>query len=553
MAQNPVRIAAAAENGLVVDTLLEAVVRRNAYVLDVGESLDDLDFDVGEPPLAVIAVATGYVYFLDTTDTTTADDGLTCLVSGNGLRYHIEDAASISLNSVLSVETAPPGSPVVGDAHIVGAAATGGFSGYDHTIAVYTRRGWIFANPEIGLTVLNEATGENTQFTASGWGPFVSEIPDGSIYPQKLLFAMGLSVEAQQNAPPGSPTDGQAFLVGTSGSGAFSGHNNEVAQRTAGAWVFISPYGGARVYDKTARTDLEYDATAGTWAAGAGSGSPSVCEGRLTTETGVAVSTSDRTAQATIYFTPFRGNRMGVYTGSQWSIRTFAELSLSLSGLTTAKPYDVFVYDNAGTLTLEALVWTNDTTRATSLTTQDGILVKSGATTRRYLGTFYTTATGQTEDSAAKRMVWNAYNRVSRPMRRNESTDSWSYATASWRQARAQAANQIEFVVGLAEDEVAASVTCTITPSSASAVNGAVAVGFDSTTAPASGSHWIFVNGLTTGLLAGLYGSYRFNPAVGRHYLAWLEFGGTNATEFLGDNGSGSSDPQSGIHGTVMG
>ncbi len=43
--------------------------------------------------------------------------------------------------------------------------------------------------------------------------------------------------------------------------------------------------------------------------------------------------------------------------------------------------------DSSGTPTLEALVWTNDTTRATALVRQDGVWSKTGALTRRYLGT----------------------------------------------------------------------------------------------------------------------------------------------------------------------
>ena len=110
MAQNPIRTAAAATGGLVTGTLLETIVKRFGYVLNVGETLDDLDFDTGEPPLLIHSAATGYDYYLDVTDTTTTDDGLTCLVSGNGLRYHIEDAASISRNAVLAFAGSPPGS-----------------------------------------------------------------------------------------------------------------------------------------------------------------------------------------------------------------------------------------------------------------------------------------------------------------------------------------------------------------------------------------------------------------------------------------------------------
>ncbi len=44
------------------------------------------------------------------------------------------------------------------------------------------------------------------------------------------------------NAPPGSPTVGDLVIVGTSGSGDFSGHDNELAQYLTGGWVFYTPF-----------------------------------------------------------------------------------------------------------------------------------------------------------------------------------------------------------------------------------------------------------------------------------------------------------------------
>lgn len=546
MAQNPIRTAAAATAGLVAGSLLEAIVKRFGYTLNVGESLVDLDFNVGEPPLLIHSVATGYDYFLDTSDTTTIDDGLTCLVSGNGLRYHIEDSASISLNSILSVETAPPGGEVAGDAYRVGAAATGSFAGHDDDIALHTRRGYVFATPEIGLTVLNRATGANEQFTVGGWDDFLVVLGDGSVYPAKLLFPLGVSVEAQQNAPPVSPTDGQAYLVGAAGSGAWAGQSNKVAVRVAGAWGFIAAYGGAQVYDKTSRSSLVYDATSGTWGVGAGGGGIE-CEGRLTTESGAAISTSDRTTQATLYFTPFRGNRVGVYTGGQWSIRTFSQISLSLSGATIGKPFDIFLYDNAGTLTLESLVWTNDTTRATGLALQDGILVKSGDATRRYLGTIYTTATGQTEDSLTKRMVWNYYNRVARPMRLIDTTGGWTYNSATLRQANATASNQLEIVRGLDEDEVTARVSVHVSGNLSNAGSGAVGIGLDSTTAVATGCLLGQAHSESNDRDVSIVAHWTGNAVAGRHTLVWLEAATSSTVEFADTSG------QSGMHGTVWG
>lgn len=138
----------------------------------------------------------------------------------------------------------------------------------------------------------------------------------------------------------------------------------------------------------------------------------SIADGRLTLTSGTPVTTSDVTGATSVYYTPYIGNQIGLYTGSAWVSYTFAELSLALGTLTSGLPYDVFLDYNDGTPQLAMTAWTNDTTRATALVRQDGILVKTGDTQQRYLGTFYTTSTTTTEDSAANRYLKNYYNRV---------------------------------------------------------------------------------------------------------------------------------------------
>lgn len=44
------------------------------------------------------------------------------------------------------------------------------------------------------------------------------------------------------DAPPGSPTLGDLYIVGTSPSGDFTGHENELAQYLTGGWVFYTPF-----------------------------------------------------------------------------------------------------------------------------------------------------------------------------------------------------------------------------------------------------------------------------------------------------------------------
>jgi len=177
----------------------------------------------------------------------------------------------------------------------------------------------------------------------------------------------------------------------------------------------------------------------------------SVCQGRLTLTTGTPVTTSNVTAAGTLYFTPYAGNQVGLYDGSAWELHEFTERSLSLSGFTADKNYDIFLYDNSGTLTLSATAWTNDTTRATALTTQDGIYVKSGATGYRYLGTIRITSAGSVcEDSNDYRGVWNYYNRARRYLQVSDTTGH-TYTTASWRAWNNDTSTKVEFVVGVLE------------------------------------------------------------------------------------------------------
>lgn len=280
-------------------------------------------------------------------------------------------------------------------------------------------------------------------------------------------------------------------------------------------------------------------------------GSPGVNDFRLTLTTGVPVTTSDVTAATTIYCCPYKGNRIALYDGStRWNIRSSTQFSLAVGTLTANRPYDVFCYDNAGTPTLEFTSWTSDTARTTALAYQDGVLVKSGATTRRYLGTFWTTSTTTTQDAIAGRHLWNYYHRVAKDMRVLEATTSWTYTTATIRQARASTANQLDFVIGVSEDAVSATVQA-ITSNSTAGAQRQAGIGLDSTTANVSGciltkhagtaSSWSTVGATFVGLIA-----------AGRHYMPWLEYSvATGTCTWYGDNG-GTAVVQSGIIGSLM-
>lgn len=275
------------------------------------------------------------------------------------------------------------------------------------------------------------------------------------------------------------------------------------------------------------------------------------CFGRLTLTTVTPVTTADVTAATTLYFTPYKGDALALYDGtSAWTIFNFTELSIAIPA-TNNTMYDVWVYNNAGVPTLEVLAWTNDTTRATALVKQNGVLVKSGATTRRYVGSFRTTGTvGQTEDSLAKRYVWNYYNRVIRSMKVVDGTDSWTYSTAAFQQANANAANQLDFVIGVSEDSVFAQSISQGKSSGVTLRNIRSGIGLDSTTVNSAVIQgWINVDTTAVGLWASSY--FDAPIAVGRHILVWLERGGGADTQtFYGDNGGVG---QTGIQGYLLG
>jgi hypothetical protein len=68
------------------------------------------------------------------------------------------------------------------------------------------------------------------------------------------------------------------------------------------------------------------------------------CGHRLTTDSNVSVTMTDRTAQATVYLTPHEHNRLGLYDGTSWLELAVPEIAVKLSGLTSGKNYDLFAF-----------------------------------------------------------------------------------------------------------------------------------------------------------------------------------------------------------------
>lgn len=284
-----------------------------------------------------------------------------------------------------------------------------------------------------------------------------------------------------------------------------------------------------------------------------------LCEGRLTTESGVPVSTTDRTSQGTLYFTPYKGNRVSIYDTYGWRTYIFSELSLSLT-MTSGKNYDVFIYDNSGTLTLElGTAWTNDTTRAVALSTKDGVLVKdlSGAVIKKYLGTIRASGTNVTADSGGltgttqvggQRFVWNYYNQVPLMMKVIDTTTSWSYTTGTVRVAHGATAplNCVEYVTGDSTSAVNARLWATAQSNANSARGEVVGIGIDSITIMnVKGDIYSNYGPIYLESMIPCY--YLGYPGLGYHYISWLESGGDGTSVFV------SNSNQSMLQATLWG
>lgn len=143
---------------------------------------------------------------------------------------------------------------------------------------------------------------------------------------------------------------------------------------------------------------------------------PSIANGRLTLASGIPVSDADIVAADTLYFTPYNGNEIALYIGGEWVVFSFEEISLSLSGLTSELPYDIFLSADANGLKLSAAQWGSASARLTTLVYFDGVQVSGADYGKRYLGTIALNSNGYGEDSQTGRLVWNENNRVDRPL-----------------------------------------------------------------------------------------------------------------------------------------
>ncbi len=258
------------------------VLLRTASVARLAYALAD-----SEDPRTYVAkdVTTGAVtpllswnetlFWVDLADTTSVHDGVTVLVTSDGYRFKTNLIAQDIRAVKNRTTTTPPGSPALGDAYIVGPAATGAWSGKDNDITVYTGHGWQFRLPIVGEWIYDRAQDNYVRWTAAaawvqgeGARTFVAnDIPVSSI----IGAGNHWIVENQTTTtPPGSPAVGVQYIVGPAATGAWSGHDDQIAISEDGAgWTFYTPRDGEAAFDKSTHKDLRWSSGLSLWIAGA--------------------------------------------------------------------------------------------------------------------------------------------------------------------------------------------------------------------------------------------------------------------------------------------
>lgn len=212
----------------------------------------------------------------------------------------------------------------------------------------------------------------------------------------------------------------------------------------------------------------------------------SMPQGRLTLTSGTAVVIAD-TAAGNVYYTPYIGDRVPISTdGTTFKVRQFSELNLQLvSNHLVSTIYDVFLFDNSGTITIgTGPAWNSSgngsSSRGTGAGTTElqrvhGLWTNKNSMTTRNGATTYTVAANQglyvgsiLIDSSVSGQVtchvsygqarrwncWNAYNRVPIYIKEGDPTASWSYTTNAFRSANNDSNNSVSILVGLQEERV---------------------------------------------------------------------------------------------------
>jgi hypothetical protein len=130
--------------------------------------------------------------------------------------------------------TAPPGTPLQGGVWIPAATASGDWTGHEDELAIYYD-GWTFLAPVSGMIAYVDDEDTWLAYSNSHWHDLVLH---GEYFDALNILDRDLT------APPGGESNGDTYIVGSSATGDWTGHDGEIAAYSDTEWHFRSPRGG---------------------------------------------------------------------------------------------------------------------------------------------------------------------------------------------------------------------------------------------------------------------------------------------------------------------
>lgn len=271
-------------------------------------------------------------------------------------------------------------------------------------------------------------------------------------------------------------------------------------------------------------------------------------QGRLTLASVTPVMNTSVTGSVTVYYTPFNGNLVPIYDGTNVVPTIFTEVAQATTD-TTKSPaavaasslYDIFVWNDSGTIrATRGPAWTNATTRSLALARTNGILLNASTITNgpaanrgTYVGTVASNASSTIDfiygapGTAAVLNVWNMYNRMDVCTACCENTASWNYATNTVRPPNGSTHSSVTFVSGAREECIDASFQCRAQTTTAN-IAMSIGLALDSTTAYDKNAQSIAQVTATNQIFLNVANTYP--PQLGQHFVQALENSPSAAT-----------------------
>lgn len=240
---------------------------------------------------------------------------------------------------------------------------------------------------------------------------------------------------------------------------------------------------------------------------------------------------TDQTGATAIILEPHAGRGISLWDGFAWKRFEFDRQTIQLGTRTSGRPCDVFAKVSNGRFDYRLIEWSSGTARASSISRKDGVWVLDSDPRFKYLGSFYTTSTTQTEDSNQNRYLWNVYNRTFRPLQRFETTSTpWTMNSSTFTQANGSASNQVAVCIGLAESYLDVALIAAATHSGGGSSLVSALCEDWSSGSPSTDVAYNFHNIAAANAVCPSVARLCKIPAIGRHTYVWIERNTSGAT-----------------------